>query len=214
MHKSTHFHPTLYSFIWKFMRRQWVVFTIIFLVSLVWAIDVTVWPYLLGMVINILTQFDADRAAAWAALIGPVVFGLFLWIAIQVGFCIQGFLLARAKPQLEADIRMEMFDHVQHHSPKYFNEHFAGSLANKITDMTTQISMILDVTLTIFIPTVASCFLAVFFFYKINPLFVLILGAWVILHFATCMFFARKCDNYENMHGEVRSKLIGKIVDS
>ena len=42
--------------------------------------------------------------------------------------------MAKAIPRVQADIRMSMFDHVQRHSPHYFNERFAGSLANKITD--------------------------------------------------------------------------------
>jgi len=50
-----------------------------------------------------------------------------------------GFLMAKAIPKLQADIRMTMFDHVQEHSPHYFNERFAGSLVNKITDMTTAV---------------------------------------------------------------------------
>ena len=118
-----------------------------------------------------------------------------------------------AFPKLEANIRMAMFDHIQHHSPKYFNEHFAGSFSNKIGDMTTQVTSILQ-NLMVFIPAVASSILILLFFSKVNPLFAMILAVWIVLHFSICFFFTSKCVKYSNDHGEARSTLAGKIVDS
>ena len=62
---------------------------------------------------------------------------------IEGGFRLRDFLQASAFSKMEADIRMTMFDHIQSHSPKYFNEHFSGSLANKIGDMVSTVSVIL-----------------------------------------------------------------------
>ncbi|HEY4831755.1 MAG TPA: ABC transporter ATP-binding protein [Waddliaceae bacterium] len=207
-------YKTLTSFIWHFVRRQRGVFFIIFLVSFLWALDQTVWPYLLQIVIDILTRFENERFAAWSILKVPVFWGLVLWISVEVGFRLQGFLLAYAVPKLEAEIRMAMFDHVQRHSPKYFNEKFAGSLANKVTDMVTQVTLILQQLLTLFLPAFAACILAIFFFAKISPLFAAVLGMLVFFHFGTCFWFAKGCDRHEHVHSEVRSTLLGKIVDS
>jgi ATP-binding cassette subfamily B protein len=108
---------------------------------------------------------------------------------------------------------MTMFDHIQHHSPKYFNEHFAGSLANKISDMSTQVTLIFQ-NLMVFLAAITSSFLIVLFFAKINFMFSAILAIWIILHFSICLFFSFRCVKYSNDHGEVRSLLAGKIVDS
>lgn len=205
---------SLASFIWKFVKQQRLVFFCILLLSIVWSLDTMIWPYILRLVIDILTQFDMDRGSAWEHLQFPVFFGVGLWLFIEYGFRLQGFLLARMIPRIEATIRMAMFDHVQHHSPKYFNEHFAGSLANKITDMTTQVTLILQQIVTIFFPVLVAFCLAIGFYYRINPLFSFLVIGWLIVHFSICIFFARKCDGYENIHGEVRSELLGKIVDS
>lgn len=204
----------LFAFIWRFLRRQPFVFTTIFLVSFVWSIDNTIWPYILRLFIDIFTQFNEKREAAWSALKWPIIYGLFLWIIVEIGFRCQGFLLARALPKLEADIRMTMFDHVQRHSPKYFNEHFAGSLANKISDMTAQVSHLMQQLLVMFIPAIGAFLIAIVFFANINPLFAVLLTLWVSLHSLICIIFARNCDKYEHAHSEVRSSLLGKIVDS
>lgn len=160
-----------------------------------------------------MTQFDMDRASVWSSLKWLLMAGVFLWVFVEFCFRSRDFLRAKAFPKLEADIRMEMFDHIQHHSPKYFNEHYAGSLSNKIGDMTTQITSMLQ-NLMVFIPAVASSILTILFFSAVNPLFALILALWIIIHFSICIFFTSKCVKYSNEHGEARSELAGKIVDS
>lgn len=207
-------YSALLSFIWKFIQAQRWTFLTIFLVSFVWSIDATVWPVIVQQVIDIFTQYEDNRSNAWTYLQWPVYSGLVLWIIIELGFRCQGYLLAKALPKLEADMRMAMFEHIQYHSPQYFNEKFAGSLSNKIGDMITNVSTILQLLLTTYIPAFAACLLSVIFFAHINMFFALLLGIWLIAHFAICFLFIGKCDRYENEHGESRSQLVGKIVDS
>jgi ATP-binding cassette, subfamily B, bacterial len=213
MNKTKPHSKALFFFVWKFLNIQRWKFFFIFLLSLVWSIDATVWPYLLRLIIDIFTQYDTDRASAWPALKGLLIFGAALWVFVEACFRCRDFLQARAFPKLEADIRMAMFDHVQHHSPKYFNEHFAGSLSNKINDMTTQVILLLQ-NMTIFVPALATAILSITFFYQMNPLFAMILGGWICIHLAICFSFTKKCAEYSNIHGEARSSLAGKIVDS
>lgn len=205
----------LISFIWKFLRLQPWKFFLIFFLSLIWSIDSTVWPYLLRLIIycGALTLHETDRLNAWASLKWLFVAAICLWTTVEVCFRSRDFLRAHAFPKLEADIRLAMFDHIQHHSPKYFNEHFAGSLSNKISDMTSEVSSMLH-SLMIFLPAIASSILVLVFFSQVNPLFAMILGIWIVIHFTTCFLFSTKCMEYSKIHGEVRSSLTGKIVDS
>jgi ATP-binding cassette subfamily B protein len=204
---------SLISFIWKYIRLQPWGFFFFFLLSLTWSIDSTVWPYLLGRIIDTLTRYDTNRENAWEALKWLLLAGVLLWTFVEIAFRTRDFIRARITPELEADIRMAMFEHVQHHSPKYFNEHFAGSLSNKIGDMTTQVVAMLQ-HICVFLPAIVSSLLILFFFFQVNPLFAGILAIWITLHFSICAFFTRKCVDYANARGEARSVLAGKIVDS
>lgn len=213
MHEKPLEFKNLASFVWKFIRLQPGRFFFIFFLSLTWSIDSTVWPYLLRLIVDTLTQYEQDRTAVWAALKWLLVAGIGLWVFVELSFRSRDFLCARTFPQLEADIRLAMFDHIQHHSPNYFNEHFAGSLSNKIGDMTIQVTSLLQ-NLMVFIPAVAASLLIVFFFSDVSPIFALILGIWIAIHFTICFFFTSKCVEYSNAHGEARTTLAGKIVDS
>lgn len=204
---------SLVSFIWKFLRLQPWSFFLIFLLSLTWSIDTTLWPYILRHIIDTLTQYDTNRAGAWADLERLFAVAVCFWVTIEAGFRTRDFIRIRVFPKLEADIRLAMFDHIQHHSPKYFNENFAGSLANKIGDMTTQVTAMLQY-LMVYISATGSSVLVLFFFSGVNPIFAMILGIWIVTHFTICILFTRKCVKYANDHGEARSTLVGAIVDS
>lgn len=204
---------TLFSFVWKFIRLQPYRIFFIYLLSMTWSIDSTFWPYILGKIVDTLNRFDTDRSSAWTELKWPMLAAVCLWVFVEVGFRSRDFIRARAFPEMEADIRMAMFDHIQHHSPKYFNEHFAGSLANKVSDMTTHVTSMLS-DLMIFLPAIGTSTLTLLFFSEVNSLFAWILGIWICIHFSLSVYFNSKAVRYSNIHGEARSALAGKIVDS
>lgn len=203
----------LASFVWKFVGLQPWSFFFIFMLSVIWALDSTIWPYILRLIIDILTHYDMNRLASWTALQGPLIAAVSLWFSIELFSRLRDFLRARAFPKLEADIRMAMFDHIQYHSPKYFNEHFAGTLSNKVSDLTSQVTSLL-LNITLFIPAAAASVLILVFFSQVNMLFTTILAVWITLHFTICFLFSSNCVKYSNEHGEVRSTLAGKIIDS
>lgn len=208
-------YKELIGFLWKFVRRQkWLFLGILLLDSLAWPADSLLFPYLLSVVIDIFTHFEGDRLAAWQALQGPIVGGICLMLFIEIASRAMGFMLGKAIPKLQADVRMEMFDHVQHHSPKYFNERFAGSLANKITDMTTQAERIIHQFFWPIIPAFVASIAGIIILWFIHPTFAWILLAWITIHLCIVLKFTRPVDAYEHRHGEARSLLLGKIVDS
>lgn len=203
------------KFVWQFMRRRKTVFFAIFLLDFfAYSMDVLLWPYILHIVVDIFTRYEGDRMAAWEALKAPILGGICLVIGVETMARTMGFLMAKSIPELQADIRMTMFDHVQHHSPRYFNERFAGSLANKITDMTTQVDSILQQLFWPIVPAIATCFLGSAFLWMVHPIFAWLLLIWIVIHLSVCLLFTRSVDRYEHRHGEARSALLGKIVDS
>jgi ATP-binding cassette subfamily B protein len=205
---------SLIDFIWTFVRKQRWAFALIMLLALLWTFDMLFWPFFLRSVVDVFNQFDAERIAAWPQLKILIMWGLGAMVLIEGGCRFKDYLMANAIPKLEADVRMTMFDHVQKHSPKYFNEHFSGSLANKIGDMVTNVTLMLRNIIIIFVPAAFTCLLTVVIFSSMNAILALIVGGWLVVHLTLCWFFTQKCAHYSYQHGESRSHLVGKIVDS
>lgn len=207
-------YKELMGFFWKFISRQKWTFSSIFIQDCINCFDSLLWPLILRWVIDILAHNELNRALAWESLQAPIIVSICLIVFIEINSRTMGFLMARAIPKLQADIRLAMFDHVQEHSPQYFTERFAGSLANKITDMTSSVESILQ---QLFWPIVSSIAMSVFgalFLWFVHPLLAGILLLWIVVHLGICVMFSRTCDRYEHRHGEARSTLLGKMVDS
>ncbi len=203
---------SLPRFIWHFIKKQKGLFFIIQFFCLAWTIDHVLWPIVFGMFIDKITNYPGGDV--WAYLALPIGLGLALWITIEIFYRLAGFIQAIAFPKLEADIRMSLFDYVQDHSYSYFASNFSGSIANKISDMTLGVTRIVQQTVQLFIPVIIGLISSTLLFIFVQPLFGIILGAWIIVHVSICLFFARKCDRFSHIHSESRSLLVGKIVDS
>lgn len=207
-------YKELIGFFWKFIDRQRWTFFSIFIQDCINSLDALLWPFILRWVIDIFTQNEVNRALAWESLQTPIIISICLIVFIEINSRAMGFLMAKAIPKLQADIRMTMFDHIQEHSPHYFNERFAGSLANKITDMTTAVESILQQLFWPIISSIAMSLFGALFLWFVHPILAGILILWIIVHLGICLMFSRTCDLYEHRHGEARSSLLGKIVDS
>lgn len=150
----------------------------------------------------------------WHVLATPIILGIGLWIVVEYSFRGAGIILAYVLPKLEASIRLEMFDYVQHHSYLYFSNQMAGTIANKISDMPQSITQILQKVVLLFMPAALAVVISTILFARINFFFALLLIGWIVLHMGVCLCFARKCDAYSHIHSESRSALTGKLVDS
>lgn len=204
---------TLLAFFWHFLKKHWLILLLIQIFSFAWSLDHTLWPYVIMTLIDTITNFTGDKAGVWHALSVPIIMGLSLWITVEVFFRLSGILSAYVFPRLEADMRMNMFDYVLHHSHLYFSNNMAGSIANKISDMPQSMTRLLQQIMYLFLPVALALIISTILFFRINPIFAIILVGWIVIHLGICVAFSKKCDEYSHIHAEARSELSGKIVD-
>ncbi|MDB6081678.1 MAG: putative transporter ATP-binding protein [Chlamydiia bacterium] len=205
---------TLLSFFWHFAKKQWKLLLIMQIASLGWTLDATLWPCVIEMLIDKITTYIGDRSDTWQYLATPLWLGATLWITVECSYRIAGILSTKFFPRFEAAVRTSMFDYIQHHSYTYFSNNFAGSIANKISDMVQGLSALVRMVVYLFIPVCLAIIVSITLFLRINPLFALILLTWIILHVGVCIIGGKRCDYYADIHSETRSTLSGKIVDS
>lgn len=205
---------TLLAFFIHFLKKQKWTFFFIQIGCFAWSIDHTIWPVVIERLIDTLTHFMGERANVFSELKPLLIFAASLWILNEIGFRTAGILWAKAAPELEADVRMSLFDYVQRHSYRYFSNQFAGSLSNKINDLPRSMTQIIQLITAVFLPVLAAIVIATTLFTLLNPLFAAILLLWILLHIGVCLFSAKRCDYLSLVHAEARSGLSGRIVDS
>ena len=97
-------------------------------------------PYAIKQIMDAVGNAHALGTAVWEEVQGP----LWLFAGLNLGIVLfaraSGTLLVVLGPELRRRIRRELFVYLQHHSQRYFLSNFAGSLANRIAEVSMSVA--------------------------------------------------------------------------
>lgn len=205
---------TLPRFLCHFARRYWIAFTVMLLANSIWALNESVFPYFIKVIVNTLHKFQGDPSGVFTALTLPIVGIVGLWTLMEISVRVQGLISLRTMPRFRANIRKSLLAQVKQHSNEYFASHFAGSIANKISDLPRSSEIMISTFLFSFMSILMGFFIACFMMWQASHLFTLILLAWFCLHMGITLSTANYCNRLSKQHSEAVSTLSGKIVDT
>ena len=66
---------SLAGFIWSFVRKQRLRFTVIFILALIWTLDTLIWPFFLRKIVDVLSLYETDRLSVKSSLNIVLVWG-------------------------------------------------------------------------------------------------------------------------------------------
>jgi len=204
----------LVPFFLHFIRKQPVAFTLIFLAPTINIIESTVIPYALKLLIDGITVHADNREAIFQYIQPALWLAGLSWLIFIIIIRLQNWLQVYVIPKFQANIRMEVLDYLTQHDYRYFANHFAGNLANKVNDLPRALENIRLIICWNVIGTFATIFVALFVLTTINPLFAVIIGAWVVVNILLNFYRARDVNIKATKHADDRSILNGIIVDT
>jgi ATP-binding cassette subfamily B protein len=205
---------TISGFFWFFIKRQFWPFLILSLTALTWSVNDTFTPYFIKVMINILADAKGHVANVYTALAYPIIGIITIWVLMEISMRTQGILSIYFFPKFRANIRQQMFDYIKQHSFEYFANNFAGSIANKLTDIPAASQTILELLIFNFIPILALLIISLFFMWNTSPLFAGIMLTWFILHIFFTLLFMKEGRRLWETHSDAVTGLTGKMVDS
>jgi len=204
---------TTYKFIYHFARLQWIKFAIFMLISMIWAVNETVFPYFLKRIVDILQSYQGLPEGIYAAVKGVLILLVLFWIVSEVLQRIQGILQIYAFPRFRANIREAVFQYVQSHSHEYFSSNFAGNIAKKLAELPTSSQTIIEIVCFQFITAFTGSTIVLIMMWNTQPLFAIILFSWLCIHLGLTVLILRNSDKLWVVHSDAVSILSGKIVD-
>jgi ATP-binding cassette subfamily B protein len=117
------------AFLWRYvLQRPWHFGGMLFLVVGAASCAVAV-QYGMKLLVDVMTLGDRASAHIWfpfSLFIGLIVLENIFW---RLG----GWLGCRTVVASCADLRVDLFSHLTGHPMRYFSQHFAGALANRIS---------------------------------------------------------------------------------
>ncbi len=171
-------------------------------------------PYAIKQIMDGVSAAHAAGIDAWSAV--SDAFWLFAALNLGVVLCSRasGTVLVMLGPALRRRVRRDLFSYLQLHSQRYFLSNFAGSLANRIAEVSMGVSQVIWTTLFDFWPLVISFSVSQYLLASVNPRLALVLGSWMVVYVSVCFLLARRCRRYARDYAAARSAVSGTIVDS
>ena len=171
-------------------------------------------PYALKEIIDAVTLANEKGLDVFEATTSPLIlFGL-LNLGIVLFSRASGAMLVITGPRLRADIRKSLFSYLQYHSHRYFTSHFAGSLANRIAEVSMGCMHALWSITFDFYPLIIKSAVALVILFTASGELALVLTVWLAIYVYVSFVLARRCRVYAKDFAEARSLVTGKVVDS
>jgi ATP-binding cassette subfamily B protein len=192
--------------------HKWLVAAMCF-IALYWGINNSLAPYVLKLIIDKVVAFEGDKSAVFGAVKPYFIIYIGLWTGIAINMRCLDWVRLKLFPTLRYDIMTKMFAYLGGHSHRYFQNNFAGSLSNKISDMQNGACNIFS-TLDEGVAQCIGLCVAIMTMLVVHPIFALILFIWALSFMLIAFFFFRSIHDLSNIFATSKTTLVGKMVDS
>ncbi len=206
--------PGLIAFYWHFVRQSRHLFGAMFVTGLVVAMIDTLIPVFIGKLVRLMES--PDRAAALVqSLPALIAMALLVMLGRPLALLMDSLVRNNAVvPGVTSLIRWQSHWHVVRQSWPFFQNDFAGRIANRVMQTSNAVR-----------ESVVSCIRAVWYIvvYGLSALVLMAIADWrlalpTVLWFVGYVFFLRyfvpKMRDLAKTSSELRSQVMGRVVDS
>jgi len=182
-----------------------------FMVAVIWAIEMSLRPYLIKVILNKIPNILPSQA--FAVLVPQAIFYIFISIVIVIAFRFYEWILLRFHPNLKKHIGVMLMERMMNHSQNFYQNHFSGSIANKINDVSTGIPNILNIFIDRFCSHILGILVAIYTVWLVDFKFAVCLIFWIIIFLTVSIKLSRKARTLAHEAAEVNSTVVGNIID-
>ncbi|MGV2862379.1 ABC transporter transmembrane domain-containing protein, partial [Achromobacter sp. AGC39] len=198
------------AFIWRYVAQRRLAFGLLaFVVVLAGTCSVAV-QYAMKLIVDAMAGGQASAGDVWWPL------GVFLaLIAVEAALWRSGgWLGCRNIVAACAALRVELFEHLSHHSTRYFRQHHSGALANRITATATAAGAIYGAAVWSIIPPCVDFIGAIVVLSTVDWRMATALLCFVIVLGAVIIAFGARGRGLHQHYGEQAAHVGGEIVDA
>jgi ATP-binding cassette subfamily B protein len=210
--------PRLSSSPWRFALYFYLqsryTLAAIFLFEAMQAACTILLPYAIKEIIDAVTLAQRTDADVFVTAEDGLILFALLNLGILLFSRASGAMLVITGPRLRREIRRTLFSYIQHHSHRYFISHFAGSLANRIAEVSMSCMHALWTVTFDFYPLIIKSAVALVVLFGTSGELALTLSLWLGIYIYVSFLLARRCRVYAQDFAEARSVVTGKVVDS
>jgi ATP-binding cassette subfamily B protein len=171
-------------------------------------------PYAVKQFIDTVNQLNNPADATWEVLRDPMLFFISLSLGILIFSRASGATLVIIGPSLRRRVRQDLYHYLQFHSHRFFMGNFAGTLSNRIAEVSMGVNHSLWTVLFDFWPVIISFSVSLFLIWQVNDSLFSFLSLWIFIYVIVSFLLATRCRKYAKVFAATRSQVSGKIVDA
>lgn len=205
---------TVSKFVWHYVKQRKLVLLGFIFVALFWSFELSFSPYLLGKMIDIVTNVT-DKQSAISLLVLPASLYASMSVLLNIVFRFYNYLTLSFYPKLKADITNDMFDYLLGHSYGFFQDNFSGKLTKKISDMATNVEQLIQIPNEWFYPRLLSLiFASITLYVVVTPIFSVILFLWGLSFVGLTYVSSKTSETYARTLSDKETSINGILQDS
>jgi len=182
-----------------------------FTVAIFWSIYLSLRPYILKMIVDKIPNITSKNVVE--ELSGLIGFYVLLSLIVVVIFRFSDFIWLKFNPPLKRHVGDLLMKKMMEHSLTAFQSQFSGNLANKIKDVMSGIPDALKLIIYNFLNLFFTLSVAAFVIWTISYKFSLLFIGWLIIFVIGSGLFLSRAKKLSNDAAEVRSVVVGQMVD-
>ncbi len=136
------------------------------------------------------------------------------WFGSTMLFRVYQAIDIRTGPALRRRVQNRMFGYLLGHSPRYFQENFAGRLGQKIKESGRASLTILEMLCFDLARLITMLAVAIALLGRADPLMASLLFAWIVVYLAVTSTLARRCVTLSKAFSAAYSLSTGKLIDA
>ena len=200
-------------FIYNAFKQFRFAICIMLLTALVWALDLSLRPYLLKLIIDRISDTsNHDIFKSVGSLTMIYFFMTFLYASI--GRFYGYFVEIKMIPTMRRTIANISFSSLLQQSYSYYQNNFAGSLTNKVNDLTSSVPDIIQLAIDRFFSHSIALLIAIITLWQVNAIFALGMLCWSVIFIGGSLFLSKKLSHLADNWSESASTITGTMVDS
>ena len=182
-----------------------------FFVAVVWAVDFSLRPYLVKVIINKVSTTNQSEAFS--------VLGLLIFFYILVSLftaCTErfyDFIWLKLNSELKKHVGLKLMEHITAQSYNFYQNSFAGSLSNKIKDLMSGVPDLSRILIDKMFSHVLALIISIYTILCVKPVFAMTLTLWIIIYLASSLKLSLTSRKLFREAAKVRSSVIGYLVD-
>ena len=204
-----------FAFMWYLIRKHFLGRVIVLVLLAASATSVEAFgPYVLSRLINAITAAVQTKASFSDAILPWLGLLAAIWLGSTLAYRAYEAVDVATSPRMRALAQKYMFAYLMGHSPRYFQENFAGKLGQKVKQAGQATVGILGIVGFEMVRVAMMMLVGGVLMFVTHASYAIVLAVWAVLYLAIVFALAKRCVVYSKALSSEISTSTGRLIDA